>query len=169
MATFTATSADTSVAKPVQVSCPTDLKVVGGGAGLDGGLGDVYIDRIVPDAGLSTVTAHAVEDLDGTTQNWRLSAFVVCAAPPAGLELRRGSLTVPDGHNTTATTVATCSPGKKALGSFGEVVGGGSATIMNRLAPLSTLNGTEFGATTASGTSPGHDWTVAAYAVCATP
>ena len=69
------------------VTCPAGKRVVGTGARVTGGLNAVVLDDIRPDSPLETVNAQAHEDQAGTTGDWAVIAYAVCAEPPPGLEL----------------------------------------------------------------------------------
>jgi len=75
-----ATSAtDSATNKSVTATCPTGKKVVGTGHEIANGKGQVLLDDVVPSSDLTSVRAEAFEDQDGTTNNWSLTAYAVCA------------------------------------------------------------------------------------------
>jgi hypothetical protein len=69
-----------STPKNVTVSCPSGKKVVGGGAAISGaGVSNVVITAAWPDSDLKSFHASATEVSTGTTQNWTLTAYALCA------------------------------------------------------------------------------------------
>ena len=87
LARVTPFTASTSAPKSLTATCPAGTRVIGPGGDTTPGDGSVVLNQIRPDASLTSVTVHADEDEVGTPSNWFLQAFVICAAPPAGLEL----------------------------------------------------------------------------------
>ncbi len=74
-----ATSPPSSANKSVTATCPQGKRIVGTGARIKGGGGQVGLDDVVPSA--TSVTAVAREDDDRTARNWALTAYAICAAP----------------------------------------------------------------------------------------
>ena len=75
-----------SSSKGIVAKCPTGKKLFGVGADFDVTTGEVLIDNLTPNSGLTAVTAHATEDEDGTAANWSLRAYAICATPIVGME-----------------------------------------------------------------------------------
>jgi hypothetical protein len=75
----TATSASSSQNKHVTAVCPAGKRVIGTGGQILSGAGEVSIQYMIPDAGLTRVHVRGVEDQDGQSTNWRVRAFAVCA------------------------------------------------------------------------------------------
>jgi hypothetical protein len=73
-----ATTPDSAESKRVAVSCPAGKHVVGAGASVTPQIGQVALDDILSDEGMTTVTAEAFEDLNGYPGNWNLIAYAVC-------------------------------------------------------------------------------------------
>jgi hypothetical protein len=106
--------------------CPDGKKVLSAGGQVSGanGLpqrGNVIIDDITPSADLTGVNVTAWEDATGTTDNWRLLAFLVCADPLPGLELVTSTSYVNSFAYKSATV--TCSAGKRVLSAAGDITG----------------------------------------------
>jgi hypothetical protein len=76
----TAQSASNSVSpKSATATCPANKRVIGAGAEINGGLGDVVIDDLRP--GPTTVVATGDEVGSGITGNWQVRAYAICAFP----------------------------------------------------------------------------------------
>lgn len=65
----------------VTETCSAGKKVVGAGGEITGGLGQVIMDGITPNANLTSVTVNAREDGNHTSNNWNLTAYAICATP----------------------------------------------------------------------------------------
>jgi hypothetical protein len=75
-----ATSAFDSNDKVLTVNCPAGTRVHGTGGGITGALGQAYLDALLPTGGAPGGTLiNAREDGDGFANNWRVSAYAVCA------------------------------------------------------------------------------------------
>jgi hypothetical protein len=75
----TTTSESNSRNKHATAACPAGKRVIGTGGQILSGAGEVSIQYMVPDAGLTRVHVRGVEDQDGQAQNWSVRAFAVCA------------------------------------------------------------------------------------------
>jgi hypothetical protein len=67
--------------KRINASCPVGKNLLGTGAEIDGGLGQVVLDHVTPDAGLRTATVTGLEDETGHTPAWSLRSYAICASP----------------------------------------------------------------------------------------
>ena len=158
------TSPSDSLNKTVTATCGTGRKVIGGAAETITGRGQVVLTAIRPNPTLTAVTASAAEDDDGFARNWSVTAYAICATPPAGLQL----VTVPSG-TTSADKAATasCPGGKDLLGGGGATTRAGGQVAMELLpspdgVPQSlTVRGFEDEDGIAA------SWNVTAYAICA--
>lgn len=74
-----ATSASTSENKHVTARCDDGKRVIGTGGEIIGGTGQVAFQYMIPDAGLTRVHVRGVEDQDGTSANWAVRAYAICA------------------------------------------------------------------------------------------
>ncbi|MFF1818240.1 hypothetical protein ACFVWG_13155 [Kribbella sp. NPDC058245] len=72
---------DSASYKSVTATCPAGKKVVGTGHEIVNGKGQVLLDDVAPSPDLSSVRVDAWEDQDGTTNNWTVTAYAVCATP----------------------------------------------------------------------------------------
>ena len=102
--------------------------MIGAGADTSPGEGRVLIDSIRPDATLSSVTLHAGEDEAGTTANWYLQAFVICANAPVGLELVTATSLA---NSVTKSVTATCPAGKRLLGNGARITGAPGQVLLD--------------------------------------
>jgi hypothetical protein len=153
--------------KPARATCPADKRVIGAGAELNGGQGQVTLDDVIPKT--TTVDVRAREDRDGLATNWSVTAYAVCANPLPGLEI------VPKTSATDSfaskSIAANCPPGKKLLGGGGEITfgSGGTEVVLTEVRPNgSTLTSMIAGASEIQGGST-RNWNLTAYAVCALP
>jgi hypothetical protein len=162
------TSATDSISsKAASAACPAGKRVVGAGGSVDGAEPEeaMNLAAVVADAALASVTASGFEDFNGTSDNWSVTAYAVCANRPPGLELV--SATTDDDSDAKAIT-ADCPSGKNLLGAGASVAEGGGRVRLDDLRPNADLT-----RTTATAfedefnfTAP---WTLTAQAICANP
>ena len=159
----TAATAPTSVAsRTVSASCTTGRSVIGVGAFISDGNGEVILDGMQPAADLRSVTASAYEDDSGYAGVWSLTAVAVCAAAPTGLQ--RVVATSTSTSTSPRSATATCPAGKSAHGAGFELTGA-----------LGQVRPDDVNATATAVTATGYEddngfvgnWSVAAYVVCA--
>ena len=159
-------TADSVRSKAATATCPPGQKVLSAGAEINGGVGRVAMDRIVPSSTLTSVTAGATENRDGITSNWTIKAYAVCATPPPGLQLVPAVPTTPKASNQGSRV--TCPAGKKVLGAGGELIGANGRIVMRGVSPDFELESVSVGShEDADPTSI--PWSVRAYAICAAP
>jgi hypothetical protein len=72
---------DSADSKNALATCQGGRRVVGAAAEITGGVGQVVLDDLTPNAALTTVTATGFEDQDGTAEDWRVHAYAICASP----------------------------------------------------------------------------------------
>lgn len=162
---ITATSVTNSVStKTVTAVCPVGKRVTGAGGDITGGLGQVVIDDLAPTATSVRVTGY--EDDTGTTVNWSVRAYAICANPLPGQQIVTASA-VSNSVSGTGVT-ATCPVGKRLIGTGGELTGATGQVVMDDITPSSTLSSVRVtGFEDDNGTAA--NWSVRAYAVCAYP
>ncbi|HEU5156635.1 MAG TPA: hypothetical protein VFU43_06525 [Streptosporangiaceae bacterium] len=153
-----ATSPTNSNAKSITATCPAGKAVVGAGAQLTGGLGDVVIDDLRPTA--TTVTATGFEN-GAVARNWNVRAFAICANPLPGLQIV--SATSPSNSNAKSIT-ATCPAGKAVVGAGALLNGGLGDVVIDEIVP----SGTTVTATGFENGAVARNWNVRAFAICAT-
>ncbi|MET9631094.1 hypothetical protein ABZX92_26870 [Lentzea sp. NPDC006480] len=144
--------------------CPAGMVAVGGGFTTATGVGNdgsvVQDELIIRD---TSVTGTAYEDANGTSKNWGITVFAVCANPLPGYEIKKGR-SVNSGSEFEKPAVATCSPGKVVIGGGFEVTGGLGEVVVDELLPSSNQVFTKAFEGKA-GTS--RSWHIDAYAICA--
>lgn len=111
--------------KAAIASCPPGTQVVGTGARVIGGLGQVVMEGIIPNTGLTNVTVTAREDQDGFSGNWSVVAIAFCTAPQPFLE-RFDYFGGPSPDRSLLVTGA-C-PGRQVLG-LGFQINGGNGQV----------------------------------------
>lgn len=121
----TVTSAfGSSTGKSAFAFCPSGKRVVGTGAALTNGFGQVSIGNLtISDTG---VFAFGIDDQDGYTGGWSITAYAICANPLPGLTVTPGNGSASD-SSTQKLVSANCTSGKVALG-LGWGMGGEGQT-----------------------------------------
>ncbi|HEX8104152.1 MAG TPA: hypothetical protein VF533_16150 [Solirubrobacteraceae bacterium] len=148
----------------VTATCPSGKRVIGAGGFADDQSGDnrVAVDGMAPDAALTSVSMTS-SNTAGEAAMWAAGAFAICAAAPPGLV--RVARTSPADSAEYKSVTATCSAGKRLLGA-GAAVTSQAHVVLDDMLPDAALT-----KVTASGaedpTAPEGDWTVTAYAICA--
>jgi hypothetical protein len=144
--------------------CPGAQRLSGvGGQILQGANGQVMLDDLVPSTDLESTLVRGAEDGNGNAGDWSLRAFALCTAPLPGLE--RVSVTS-DLTSENKHVTARCDPGKRVIGTGGEVLGGGGEVAMQYMVPDAALTRVHVrAAEDQDGTTA--NWGVRAFAVCA--
>jgi hypothetical protein len=145
--------------------CPAGKQVVGGGESLSNGWGQISTDNLYLDS--SGVYAHAVEDEDGYSGNWSITAYAICAigVPVTHHSGNFGSYN----SNSPKDTAAGCGTGERVLSAgwalYSTNSSTGSEQVINSRAELADTSVAVTAAEDASGYSG--TWNVYASAVCA--
>jgi hypothetical protein len=173
------TSGYSSQDKMMVVACPAGKQLVGTGARIDGGVGAVVITNLSPSGSPTvaptSVTAQATEIWPGVSQTWSLTVYGICANPLPGL-VRIKATSVNNSQDLKAVS-AVCPTGKRVVGT-GFMVGGGGGEF-SRQVSVDAVRFLDLDADPV----PTHvsvraheiflnieaDWTLTAYAICATP
>jgi hypothetical protein len=74
-----ATSPSNSQNKHATARCDEGKRVIGTGGRIFGGAGEVSIGYMIPDAALTRAHVRGVEDEDGRSGPWSVTAFAICA------------------------------------------------------------------------------------------
>jgi hypothetical protein len=166
-----ATSASNSSNKSMAANCPAGKHVVGAGAEIGGGGGQVVLNRLAPDfPALSNVSgppatrvlANAEEDEDGTDASWTVRAIAICAAT----SFRQTVQTATDSLNKTATAGCGIALGRQVTGGGFDVTSGAGEVLVPRLVP----SGSIFSADAFEDEDGlAGSWFLRAYAICAPP
>ena len=163
-----AQSASNSSSKSVTVSCPSGKVVIGAGGQVNVGTsGRAVLDEITPLPNLSGVTAVGVETVGGTTSNWTVKAYAICASAGAvpGLQLVSAQSAI---NSSVKSVTASCPSGKQLIGAGGQINATSGEAVLDEITPLPNLSGvTTVGVEPGSGTA--NSWSVKSYAICATP
>ena len=162
-----ASAADSNDKGDVFAFCPSFKRLTGVGGEITGGLGQVALNFVLWDnpGGTPRVSrVRAQEDEDGTTANWSLRSYAICATPLPGLEWVTASSALDNSGPKSATV--SCPAGKRAVGA------GVSASLNAELA-LQYVPNAALTSVTATGfedeTGTTADWSVHAQALCASP
>jgi hypothetical protein len=157
-----ATSPLNSSNKSVTATCPAGKRVVGTGADINAGNGQVAIDDMTPNAGLTAVTVQALEDQNGQAGPWNVIAYAICANPIAGLE--RVSATSALNSNLSKHVEASCPGGKGAVGTGSDINAGSGQVQQTRV-----FAGPHSADMFAQEDQDGLDgpWSITAFAICA--
>lgn len=147
--------------KRVTATCPAGTRLYGLGGEVSGGNGNVFMDRLLPNATLTQATASATENAPDAS--WNLIAYAICGSAPAGLQLV-GNRTPVNSFSSKSVTVA-CPVGKKLIGSGGEIAGRNGRVILDDLTPSTAGNSVRTSAYE-NGPVP-TSWSLAAYGICA--
>lgn len=154
---------NSTAVKTMPVSCPPGMRVLGIGGDLPGGLGQVVLEGLVPNAALTGVTVSAREDGSGSADSWQIQAKATCTTPPAGL-VRTPGFSLLDSF-TPKTATATCPAGKRVHGVGGEVDGGAGEVRMTAMLASSATTVQVVGTEDENGFAG--NWGVRAFAICA--
>ncbi|WP_437728380.1 hypothetical protein [Sorangium sp. So ce861] len=152
--------------KSVTATCPSGKMVVGSGGEITNGLGRVLIDDLRPNSLLTNVTVTGYEDALGTSNNWTVTAYAICADPLPGLQ-RVVSFSAANSSGKRIN--ADCPTGTVLLNSGAEISSGIGFVGLIEMGPpnLLTMSNQTAAIEMLSGTT--NSWAVDAYAICATP
>ncbi len=163
--TVTSTSASNSSTKSVSVSCPAGKRVLGVGGGVSAADGQVILDGLGPNTGLTAASATGVEVQGGSAGDWTVRVDAICAPPPPGLEL----VSAVSGLDSNDKTVTAHCPGLKNLvGAGGDISAAGGQAGLNRVLPSALLDAVTVRANEDEDGYAG-PWGLTAFAVCAAP
>jgi hypothetical protein len=121
-------ASNSNTSKQVAAVCPAGQRVLGGGAEIVNGQGQVVIQRLQP---LRTPTddrfvAAAREDQTGYARAWRLRAYAICADPLPGLQIIAS--TTPASSDPQQSLVGLCPAGQREVG-FGGRINNGAGQV----------------------------------------
>jgi hypothetical protein len=160
--------------KVMVVACPAGKKLVGSGARITGGLGEVVLTSLQPN-GSPTVAPTSVtaiaQEADPISRNWSLTVYGICANPLPGL-VRISATSVDNQSEDFKGAAAVCPTGKRMVSSgFSIGLAQGQATVRSVL-PVGTAPGdpVPYYASVAAAESDLYsgNWSLIAYAICAT-
>jgi hypothetical protein len=159
-------SVNDSIDKGALASCPAGKQVTGTGGDVTGGGGQVVLDGIVPNAGLTDVTVFGLEDQNGFAGSWSLRSYAICAPPMPGLELISFT-SAPASPGNLSVATPPCSAGKRVVGVGGGLNGGNGEVVLTKVRPAPDLT-TAFVEAAEDDSGFSNSWSLTAYAICAT-
>jgi hypothetical protein len=150
--------------KTISAFCPAGTRVTGGGGRVVGFTSHVHMVRLQPvhTNNLDRFEVVARADEEGTSAQWALTAFAICAAPLPGQVIVAGTSTLGSPNNRRASS--RCPDGTMALGTGGRITGGEGQVQLNQTTAGPT-GGLAQGQEDVTGFVG--EWTVTSYAVCA--
>ena len=143
------------------VVCPSQKHVIGVGGRINNGQGNVILDYLVPNAGLTTVTVRGSQ-VDGIMSfGWSVTAIAVCAEVPAPQLISFASAM---GPGASKSVTMSC-PAGTGLYSTGAQISPGTGNVLLDLVHASTIH--KFGARASARPGFGGVWTLFTYGICA--
>ena len=165
----TASSPGSLYIRAVTATCPTGKTLLGDGATITGGKGEVILDTVAPNGGSGTaatdVTVEAFES-SPFADDWLINAFAICADPLSGQQRVSDSTGLGSANNgarATCTGQVETGSGTEIAGVYGVVAIAGEYPVDGSAvsAPTATtVYGEEVNGTTG-------DWYITAFALCA--
>ncbi|WP_437320936.1 hypothetical protein [Sorangium sp. So ce385] len=152
--------------KSVTATCPSGKMVVGSGGEITNGLGRVLIDDLRPNSLLTNVTVTGYEDALGTSNNWTVTAYAICADPLPGLQRVASFSAV---SSSSKWVSADCPTGTVLLNSGAEISSGIGFVGLIEMGPVNLLTMSNQTAAIEMMSGTTNSWAVDAYAICATP
>jgi hypothetical protein len=102
---------NTGTARQVDAICPSGKRVIGGGASLANGWGQISINSL--DLNDNYTEASAIDDEDGFSGAWSITAYAICANPLPGIQHALWGTGADSISPKTST--ATCAAGSRVL------------------------------------------------------
>jgi hypothetical protein len=173
-------SATNSVNKSATASCPSGMRVFGGGGDIVGGGHEVALTGLRPVSTSSSGTFHdsfvasAEEDDSGYAANWTIYAYAICGYALPNMSIQTGTLTSTPGSDRLNTS-ASCPTGTAPVGFGAQITGGNGNVVLNSLlgnytaGPFGTPSGWSSAQSFVDQTGYAGTWSQASYAVCASP
>jgi hypothetical protein len=156
-------SAPSSNDKSVEVTCPAGKVVLGTGASITGGHGDVVIDEIIPTT--TTVKVKGIEVDFGYAGDWTIRAYAICGDEPGGREIVSRATT---SNSEDKGGNAPCDPGKVVFGAGFDLEGAAGGTFIDDLIPTNDSVLTFAMEDWDGSDGNGRDWALRSYAICGT-
>ncbi len=153
--------------KSITAFCPAGTRLTGAAGNITGGAGNVVMDDLRPNGSPATsVTVTGFEV--NSDASWSARAYALCANPLVG-QVRVTAVSATNSVNKSVTV--TCPAGRKVTGLGGEISGGVGEVVIDDYTPnefLTSVSVTGTEARDLDGVYLGN-WSVRAYALCATP
>ncbi|MBO3746099.1 hypothetical protein J5X84_08485 [Streptosporangiaceae bacterium NEAU-GS5] len=137
---FNTGPADSNFDRINQISCPDGKRVLGTGARINDGGGQVHIREMgarQPDRDFASVSAG--EDADGFDGSWSVTTFAVCVDADAPVTMAN-AVSRFNANERTKTVTATCPAGTHVLGTSFSGGVPNFDLVVARLAPTDDLN-----------------------------
>lgn len=151
--------------RTVIAACPSGMRVIGGGADINGGGNDVHITGMVPNGLTNTYVAKAAEH-HATSTPWTLTAHAVCAEEPDDLWYSYAVVETP-ANVSSISDYAFCPIGSVVLGSGALITAADPGKLfLTYVKPTGTGNGSEAGVVEIAG-GYNFDWKLETWSVCA--
>jgi hypothetical protein len=154
--------------KSITVFCPAGDVVIGTGSSIFNGGGQVAIEAVVPDIGLTSVTVTA-KAADVYNVNWEVTAYAHCVPPLPGQV--RVMVTNLSSSISPQVVVANCPAGTAATG-IGYDIGNGFGEVLINQVVLNGGAGVPADQVTVTAHEDGvyvPNWTLTVYMICANP
>ena len=138
--------------------------MLGLGADLNTFVGQVLVDDLRPNPGLTDVTVNAFEDETGNSTNWSVTSYAVCASPVQGLTRVSSASAL----NSTSNKVAnlTCPAGQQLTGAGGDINTFNGQIVLDAMFPNLDNTGSGFAAFEDDTGNPAN-WSLTSYGICA--
>jgi hypothetical protein len=156
----------------VTTFCPPGKQLLGAGAEIDGGGGEVVLDAIRPNGGPAeaptSVSVTASEE-DGYLPTWSVTVHAVCAHPVPGL-VRIAASSPHGGSPDFRGATATCPSQKTLLGTGFEIGAAPGQIVLDHLRPdgsLAVAPTEVFAGAYEADPDYVPFWSITAYAICA--
>lgn len=125
--------------KSAQATCPAGTVVLGGGADILDGAGQVRLASLIPfDNGINkdTFFGAAVEQL-GFSGNWTMYTWAICGSGVTGWQKVTNTVESDGTVNVIGSTVS-CPAGKKVIGTGANITGNVNFTFLDTVQPTSS-------------------------------
>lgn len=121
-------ASNSNTSKQIAAVCPAGKRVLGGGAEIVNGQGQVVLQQLQPrrTATDDRFVVGAREDGDGFVGAWRLRAFAICADPLPGQQIIAS--TAPLSSDPQQSIVGLCPTGQREVG-FGGKINNGAGQV----------------------------------------
>ena len=127
--------------KTANAVCPTGTVILGGGADIVNGAGEVRLVSLIPGAlGLPTHSYYgvAVEGVGGYSGNWTMYAWAICGSGVSGWQKVSNTATSTGTQDLIGVTAA-CPANKKVIGTGANVQGNVVFTFLDTVQPSPSL------------------------------
>jgi hypothetical protein len=157
-----------TTAQQATATCPPGRSIIGAGASLSNGWGQVSISSLLMSEPFGTeTTAKAITDKDGYSGSWSITSYAICANAPSGWHAIGSS----SNFDTSQTKIKPvfCPAGQSPIGGGWTVPGLTSRSVDTYITRLLTNSGQDANVTITSTAAslPTSNWSENVQAVCA--